>query len=94
MKNIRENPLIGKPSVTTAPVETCAAPDAAAAWSRQSLRLTRPVNLFGFCGLSLPIGDRTTGLPVGLQLVARGGADGELLAIGAAVEAVLDAALA
>ena len=58
----------------------------AAAWSRDSLRLTRPANLFGFCGVSLPIHQLIGSLPVGLQLLARGGDDAKLLACAASVE--------
>ena len=58
----------------------------AAAWSRESLRLTRPANLFGFCGVSLPIHQLIGSLPVGLQLLARGGDDAKLLAAAASVE--------
>ena len=65
------------------------ATDAAAAWSRDALRLTRPGNLFGLCGVSLPIGHLAGTLPVGLQLLARGGDDAQLLAIAGAVEAVV-----
>jgi len=71
------------------PVERHRTPDAAAAWSRDSLRLTRPGNLFGFCGLSLPVGHLVGSLPVGLQLLGRAGGDGDLLAIAAAVEAIV-----
>jgi aspartyl-tRNA(Asn)/glutamyl-tRNA(Gln) amidotransferase subunit A len=65
------------------------AADDAAAWSRDSLRLTRPGNLFGFCGVSLPIAHLVGTLPVGLQLLARGGDDAQLLEIAAEVEAVV-----
>ena len=65
-------------------------PDAAA-WSRDALRLTRPGNLFGLCGISLPVGESTRSLPVGLQLLGRGGDDAQLLAIASAVEAVVHA---
>jgi aspartyl-tRNA(Asn)/glutamyl-tRNA(Gln) amidotransferase subunit A len=71
------------------PVESLRAPDKAAAWSRDALRFTRPGNLFGFCGISLPVGRLGDSLPVGLQLLGRGGGDGELLAIAAAVEAIV-----
>jgi aspartyl-tRNA(Asn)/glutamyl-tRNA(Gln) amidotransferase subunit A len=70
-------------------VDVHRAPAAAAAWSRDALRLTRPGNLFGLCGISLPVGHLAASLPVGLQLLARGGDDAELLAIAAAVEAVV-----
>ena len=71
------------------PVETMRAPDRAAAWSRDALRFTRPGNLFGFCGVSLPLGHLAGTLPVGLQLMARGGRDAQLLAIAATVEAIV-----
>ena len=61
----------------------------AAAWSKETLRFTRPGNLFGLCGISLPIEHLTGSLPVGLQLLARGGADAELLALARTVEDVL-----
>jgi len=61
----------------------------AAAWSRETLRFTRPGNLFGLCGVSLPIQHLTGSLPVGLQLLARAGDDANLLAIAATVERVL-----
>ena len=73
------------------PVDAMLAPDKAAAWSRDALRLTRPGNLFGFCGLSLPVGHLAGSLlPVGLQLLGRGGGDSELLAIAATVESIVD----
>jgi aspartyl-tRNA(Asn)/glutamyl-tRNA(Gln) amidotransferase subunit A len=70
-------------------VDTMREPDKAAAWSRDALRFTRPGNLFGFCGISLPIGHLVGALPVGMQLLGRGGADAELLAIAATVEATV-----
>lgn len=72
-----------------APIGEYRDPEAAGAWSRQTLRFTRPVNLFGLCGVSLPIEHLVGSLPIGLQLLARGGGDAELLAIAEAVEAVV-----
>jgi Asp-tRNA(Asn)/Glu-tRNA(Gln) amidotransferase A subunit family amidase len=63
----------------------------AAAWSRDALRLTRPGNLFGLCGISLPVSASAGSLPVGLQLLGRGGDDAQLLAIATAAEAVVGA---
>lgn len=65
--------------------------EAAAAWNADSLRLTRPGNLFGLCGVSLAIGHLAGSLPVGMQLLARGGDDANLLAIAASVEKVVGA---
>jgi aspartyl-tRNA(Asn)/glutamyl-tRNA(Gln) amidotransferase subunit A len=73
-----------------APVEGHADPAVAAAWSRETLRFTRPGNLFGFCGVSLPIGQLAQSLPVGLQLLAAGGHDAEMLGIAGTIEAELD----
>ena len=50
-------------------------------------RNTQPGNLFGQCGVSLPIGAGT--LPSGLQILRPGGDDARLLAISAAVERAL-----
>lgn len=47
-------------------------------------RNTQPGNLFGQCGVSLPIGSGP--LPSGLQLLAPGGQDSRLLSIAAAFE--------
>lgn len=58
-----------------------------------NLRLTRntqPGNLFGACGVALPM--PTPGLPVGLQLLATRGRDADILAVAAAIEPVIRAA--
>jgi aspartyl-tRNA(Asn)/glutamyl-tRNA(Gln) amidotransferase subunit A len=69
-----------------------------AEWNRRATRNTRPGNLFGQCGISLPIqhvvGDRAgpssdAALPVGLQLCAAPGQDAALLGVACAVEALL-----
>ena len=72
-----------------APVAGHEDPSTAAAWSRDTLRFTRPGNLFGLCGVSLPVGHLAGTLPVGLQLLARGGDDGALIAIAGRIEALL-----
>jgi Asp-tRNA(Asn)/Glu-tRNA(Gln) amidotransferase A subunit family amidase len=48
---------------------------------------TRPGNMFGQCGVSLPIPG--TMLPVGLQVMRRSGDDAALLSISQGVEEVL-----
>lgn len=60
-----------------------------AAWNRLATQNTRPGNLFGQCGVSLPIHHLGAPLPVGLQLMASRGLDTKLLAVARAVERVL-----
>lgn len=60
-----------------------------AAWNRLATQNTRPGNLFGQCGVSLPIHHLGAALPVGLQLTASGGQDARLLDVSRAVEALL-----
>ena len=62
-----------------------------AAWNRLSTQNTRPGNLFGQCGISLPIQHLGASLPVGLQLTASGGQDAALLGIARTVESLLAA---
>lgn len=54
-----------------------------------TLRPTCPVNLLDLCAVSLPVGLDAAGMPVGLQLIARGGEDEALLGVALAVERVL-----
>lgn len=70
------------------PVAEVSEAGAAIEWNRLSGRNTRPGNLFGLCGISLPV-HRAGELPVGLQLLAGAGTDSRLLAIATAVEAVV-----
>jgi aspartyl-tRNA(Asn)/glutamyl-tRNA(Gln) amidotransferase subunit A len=59
-------------------------------WNRRSGRNTRPGNLFGHCGISVPV--HTTGeLPVGLQFLSQTGEDAQLLALAAALEGIIGA---
>lgn len=60
--------------------------DDVAAWNRLSTQNTRPANLFGQCGISLPIQHLGSPLPVGLQLTASGGRDAWLLDVARTVE--------
>lgn len=48
--------------------------------------LTVPVNLAGICGMSVPCGVSSDGLPIGLQLIGGAFRERELLAIGHAYE--------
>ena len=49
-------------------------------------QFTRWVNHVGGCAISLPAGFDRHGLPLAIQLVGRGGAEGRLLALGAAFQ--------
>lgn len=60
-----------------------------AAWNRLATQNTRPGNLFGQCGLSLPIHHLGSPLPVGLQLCASRDRDEALLALSCSVEDLL-----
>lgn len=79
------------PTVPMLPAATAAFTSVAdvAAWNRLATRNTRPGNLFGHCGLSLPIQHLGSPLPVGLQLCAIGGGDTALLALACTVEQLL-----
>ncbi len=58
-----------------------------------TLRPTCPVNLLELCAVTLPVGLDASGMPVGLQLVGRGGDDESLLGVALAVERVLGTAI-
>lgn len=60
-----------------------------AAWNRRNTWNTRPANLFGQCGASLPLPEGPAALPIGLQVVCRDGDDARLLAIAQGIETVL-----
>jgi aspartyl-tRNA(Asn)/glutamyl-tRNA(Gln) amidotransferase subunit A len=53
------------------------------------LRNTCVVNFLGLCAVTLPVGRDQIGMPVGLQLIGRPGAEARLLAIARAIERLL-----
>jgi aspartyl-tRNA(Asn)/glutamyl-tRNA(Gln) amidotransferase subunit A len=53
------------------------------------ISLTRPANALGWPALALPCGPAEDGLPASVQIMARPGADGLVLVVGAALEAAL-----
>jgi aspartyl-tRNA(Asn)/glutamyl-tRNA(Gln) amidotransferase subunit A len=81
--------LPSAPDVAPIIAEANASDDAFFGHNARGLRNTAFVNFFDLCAISLPM--PTGGLPAGLQLVARHGADRRLFAIAAAVEAALRA---
>jgi aspartyl-tRNA(Asn)/glutamyl-tRNA(Gln) amidotransferase subunit A len=56
---------------------------------RSLIRFTLPINALGWPALALPVGSAEEGLPASIQLVARPGDDGLVLAAGAALESAL-----
>ena len=52
----------------------------------QQLRNVAPINLTGFPAMSIPCGFSTSGLPIGLQLIAPSWQEGRLLALARAYE--------
>ena len=54
-----------------------------------SLRNTCSGNTLGLCALTLPVGLDNSGLPVGLQIMARHGAEEKLLAIALCIENII-----
>ena len=69
------------------PVASLGTLEETAAWIARGTHCTRAGNLFGQCGVSIPL--RGTTLPVGLQLMGAPGEDAALLSISQGVEAVL-----
>jgi aspartyl-tRNA(Asn)/glutamyl-tRNA(Gln) amidotransferase subunit A len=59
------------------------------ATNRALLTPTCPIGMLGLCAVSLPVGLDRAGMPVGLQLVGKAGADAELLGVALAAERVL-----
>ena len=50
------------------------------------LRPTYPISVLGLTAISIPVGIDGNGMPIGLQLVARGGQDEALLGVALAAE--------
>ena len=63
-------------------------PEAAIEWNRRSASHTRPGNLFGMCGIALPL-PPLNGLPTSLQLLCRPGQDETLIGLAEMVETIL-----
>ncbi|MGY8778135.1 MAG: amidase family protein, partial [Longimicrobiales bacterium] len=51
-----------------------------------TLRPACAINLLALCAISIPVGLDATGMPVGMQVVARGGDDELLLGVALAIE--------
>jgi aspartyl-tRNA(Asn)/glutamyl-tRNA(Gln) amidotransferase subunit A len=77
------------PTVPTlpAPVAQFDTVEKVAAWNRRNTHYTRPGNLFGQCGVSIPLPGAE--LPIGLQVCCADGRDAQLLALARGIEDVL-----
>jgi Asp-tRNA(Asn)/Glu-tRNA(Gln) amidotransferase A subunit family amidase len=65
--------------------------ESAASWNLHTTQNTRPGNVFGQCGVSLPIQHLCgVALPVGLQLSMRRGSDARLLQTAMLLEQILE----
>ncbi|PMR74019.1 amidase [Billgrantia endophytica] len=76
------------PTVTITPptLESLKPEGAYSKANMQALRNTVIANFTGLCGLTLPVGKDSAGMPVGLQVLAEPWQDARLLAIGQAIE--------
>ena len=71
---------------TPVPVADCDNLEKVVAWTRRGINNTRPGNLFGQCGSSIPIQMLAESLPVGLQIMCNPEQDAELLSISQGIE--------
>lgn len=82
--------VIACPTVqVTPPVMTPPTPETFWATNRAIVHNLVPGNFLMLCAATLPIGLDRLGMPVGLQLIAKGGNDERLVAIACAAERVL-----
>ncbi len=83
--------VLAVPTLPVSPptVESLAKLDAYREANRRMLSCTSPASMLDMCAVSLPAGLDPLGMPAGLQLIGRKGADPALLAMAAAVEATL-----
>jgi len=83
--------VIATPTVIFTPhaLAEDAGPEQFWARNRKIVHNLVPVNYLTLCAATLPIGLDCIGMPVGLQLIAKGGDDERLVAIACAAERVL-----
>jgi len=83
--------VIASPTLPISPPLLAEIRDSDSHWAanRGLTRNTVPANYLGLCAITLPVGRDASGMPVGLQLTARGGQEERLLAVAWAAERVL-----
>jgi aspartyl-tRNA(Asn)/glutamyl-tRNA(Gln) amidotransferase subunit A len=85
--------VIATPTVMFTPHVLAEETDAEQFWARNRKIVHNlvPVNYLTLCAATLPVGLDRLGMPVGLQLIAKGGDDERLVAIACAAERILGA---
>lgn len=78
----------GFDALITTTTQTAAIPNDSVDQTGTPAHFTRPANYLAMCALSLPMGLTNSGLPGGLQIMARGGDEYTAVRIGAAFEAL------
>jgi aspartyl-tRNA(Asn)/glutamyl-tRNA(Gln) amidotransferase subunit A len=78
--------------ISPPPVADLADPDRYSEVNAAILRPTYPISVLGLTAISIPVGLDRNGMPIGLQLVARGGQDEALLGVAFAAEREMGAA--
>lgn len=88
---LAEIEAVATPTIPIAPptLDEVAQPEGYRRNNMLMLRNTSIGNLMGLCAMSLPVALCGAGMPVGLQLMAKGGGDARLVALSTAVEGVL-----
>ena len=88
---LRDGTLLVSPTLAVTPpaVADLEAPDAYRSANLLMLRNTSIPSMLGLCAITIPVGRDAAGMPVGLQIAARGGDDGRLLRAALAVERAL-----
>ena len=79
--------------ISPPPVSDLADPDRYGEANTATLRPTYPISVLGLTAISIPVGIDGNGMPIGLQLVARGGQDEALLGVALAAEREFGTAL-
>jgi aspartyl-tRNA(Asn)/glutamyl-tRNA(Gln) amidotransferase subunit A len=82
--------VIATPTVMlTPPLMTASTPEIFWMQNRGIVHNLVPVNFLTLCAATLPVGLDRLGMPVGLQLIAKGGGDERMVAVACAAERVL-----
>ena len=78
--------------ITPPTLDEVASADGYARANGMMTRNSQPINLLALCAITMPVALDRAGMPVGMQLVARGGQEERLLAVALACEKLLGSA--